>query len=410
MDVTPTLPPGRRGRILLITPRLPWPAHGGDRLRILRVAQAIATRHDITLLSLCQSAEELSVPPPSDSPFTEVHRVLLPKWRSWLSVLAALPDPRIALQTAYFRSAAMQRLVDRLAAGHDVVAAHLARTEAYIARLDKPSWVELTDAVSMTMSRAAGVAAGRSTLRTWLYSMEARRVQRLEHAVLQRCDLVSLISSLDKQQLIDGAAHIRAAVVVAPNGVSVPHAAPRHAGDRGRTIALLGRMDSIANRDAMWHFVRDIWPGVSSRAPNTVLHIVGHIDDADRQRLQVLSNITCHGVVPDLSTVLSHARIGVCPVRIGAGVQNKLLDYWAHGCAAITSPIGLEGLLARPGFEVEVASTDEEWIDHLVRLLHDNAAATRLATLGLQLALRSGWEAALAPLVEGVDALVQRQG
>ncbi len=71
-----------RRRILVLTPRDPYPTIGGDRLRIHRLARELSRHHDLTLLTLCRSERERRAPLPDDGVFKEVHRVVLPPWRS----------------------------------------------------------------------------------------------------------------------------------------------------------------------------------------------------------------------------------------------------------------------------------------------------------------------------------------
>jgi glycosyltransferase involved in cell wall biosynthesis len=402
--------PESRQRILLLAPRWPWPVNGGDRLRLLRLAEALALHHDVDLLCLCQTADEMQAPIPTPSPFREVHRVHLPRWRSWWNMLCALPRPALPLQVAYYRSAAFRGAVGRQLSrrSHGLVGCHLARVASYGLALGRPCWVELTDAVSLTMERAAGVALRRRDPRAWLYALEARRMRAFERSLAGQADLVSLISPMDAHHLSAGAVASRARVVVAPNGVTLPSGPLLPAGRRGASVALLGRMDSLANRDAMWFFADEVWPAVRAAAPSAQLHVVGHVGASDARRLHDVPGVTVHGVVAQLATVLRHVRVGVCPVRFGAGMQNKLLDYLAHGCAAVTTPVGLEGLDARPGEDVQVATDREEWIHELVRLLTDDGRATAIGEAGRAVARRHGWAASLQPLVDAVEQLLPR--
>lgn len=404
--ISPAATATRRGRILLLTPRWPYPVIGGDRLRIWHLARLLAQRHDITLLSLCQTHAEMDAMPPADGVFTAVHRVHLPRWRSWLQMAAALPTP-VPLQIAYYRSHPFRMAVDRLLPGHDLLACHLARTAPYAESKALPRWLEMTDAVSMTMRRAADNAAGPlPDLRRWIYRLEARRMLATERQLLDEFDLVSLVSGVDAQAL-GAAAHPRAQV--APNGVDLPSHALPPAGTRAPHIALVGRMDSLANRDALWFFVREVLPGVRAAVAAAELHVIGYIAPADRARLAGEPGVRVLGTVPRLEDALQHCRVGVCPVRIGAGVQNKVLDYLVHGLACISSSIGLEGISLTPGRDALRADTVDEWIAQTTRLLLDDECSTALSQHGAAWVRRHGdWQQAVGPLLDRVDALIDR--
>lgn len=402
MDVSPAGVHGPRRRILLLAPRWPWPVHGGDRLRLIRLAEAVAERHDITLLSACQSAAEMHAVVPEGAPFVRVHRIHWPTWRARLQAALGLlgPDP---LQAAYYDSPALDRAVETLLPEHDLLWCHLVRMWPHARHAKVPRWVEMTDAISLTMSRAAALYGPWQPMR-WLLSLESRRMVRLEREVAQEADLVSVVADLDQRHVAPQAAGNFA---VAGNGVDAPVDTGPPLGQRPHHIAMIGRMDSLANRDALWHFVREIMPAVRMRVPAAELQVIGHVAVQDARALQAIPGIRLHGTVPCLSTVLNHCRLGVCPVRLGAGVQNKLLDYMAHGLPAVSSPIGLEGLAARPGHEIVLASDVTDWITAVSGLLCEPEEGSRIGQAGRLMTRQSyQWPACLAKLLDRVDQLL----
>lgn len=397
----------RRRRILLLTPRWPYPVNGGDRLRIWHLAREVSQHHDITLLSLCQTEQEMDSSAPPDGVFASSHRVLLPKWRSWAQMLAALPT-RTPLQVAYYHSEPFRREVQRLEPTHDLVWCHLIRMAPYARQSALPQWLEMTDAISLTMSRAARARAWWSPGRL-PFLVEAARLRRWEGDAAHRFDLVTLVSAVDRDA-VAAQAHAPANLVVAANGVDAAPLAMPAPSRRAAGVALLGRMDSVANRDALRYFVRDIWPKVLAIEPSARLHVVGHVPVREARWLARVDGVQLHGVVPELATVLLHCRVGVCPVRVGAGIQNKLLDYMAHGLAAVTSPIGLEGLAGRPGTHLLLAESSADWVAAITRLLSDGPLADSIAREGQALVRQQHrWRESLSPAIGAVNNLLLRR-
>ncbi|MGM9488998.1 glycosyltransferase [Ideonella sp. YS5] len=393
----------RRRRILLLTPRWPYPITGGDRLRIWHLAREVSRLHELTLLSFCQTEAEMNSPLPADGVFSSVHRVLLPRWRSWAQMLMALPT-RSPLQVAYYRSAAFGQEVQRLEPTHDLLWCHLVRMAPYAAVGNRPRWLEMTDAISLTMSRAAQALSWWNPVRL-AFAMEAVRLRRLEIEAARRFDLVTVVSTVDRNA-IDVAAPASSKLVVAPNGVDAPSLPTSRVGGRALGVAFLGRMDSVANRDALRYFTREVWPAVLAIEPQARLHVIGHVPAREAARLGRQDGVLLHGIVPDLGPVLAQCRVGVCPVRIGAGVQNKLLDYMAHGLAAVTSPIGLEGLDAVPGRHLLVAEKTGDWVAAITVLLQDDRVADSIAREGQALVqLTRRWPESLSPALHAVDRL-----
>jgi glycosyltransferase involved in cell wall biosynthesis len=391
----------RKPRILLIAPRYPFPPIGGDRLRLHHLARMLSTRFDLTLASLCDT-DPSTLPPPPAGIYTTVHCVYLPAWRSWANCAAAMfgSDP---LQVAYFHSDAFAALIDRLAPGHDAVLAHLIRTAPYAAQLQLPHVLEMTDAISMNMVRS-GRYPNPWSLRHWLYRIEADRVARFERAALEQFDLVSVVSPVDKAHLLGQANEASHHVMVVPNGVEE---SPAIRIGPTSDIVFVGNLASLQNQDALWFFVREVLPGVRQEIPSARLRVIGPLPPAQRRALGRQPGVCVLGQVESLAAAIDGAVLGVCPVRIGAGMQNKLLDYLAHGLPAITSLVGLEGIEATPSEHLLFANSPQQWIGEVVRVLKAPASFAAMAALGRQLVReRYGWAAGTAEMLERMSALI----
>ena len=103
----------RRAKILVLTPRFPYPPVGGDKLRIYNLCKYLARDCDLTLLSLCASRDEMGVPVPEDGVFLHVERVYQSKLRSAAGCLATIPT-RIPFQVGYYYNAEFARRLESL--------------------------------------------------------------------------------------------------------------------------------------------------------------------------------------------------------------------------------------------------------------------------------------------------------
>jgi glycosyltransferase involved in cell wall biosynthesis len=401
----------RRPRILVLTPRDPYPVIGGDRLRIHRLARALARRYELTLLTFCESERERSAAPPDDGVFARVHRVVQPAWRSWLNALAALPG-REPLQVAYYRSDAFAAAVSSLAPEHDAVLAHLVRTAGYARGAPALRILEMTDAISMSMQRVASARAHYLDPRRLAYALDARRLPVYERRVAAEFEIVSLASEADRAFLFGAADTVDERIMVVPNGVDLPHREPPAQSSRQPgEIAFVGNLASLQNFDAAWFFARRVLPLVRARRPDALLRIIGPLRPGAARRFAALSGVRVEGVAPSLEAALATARVGICPVRVGAGMQNKVLDYFAHRLAVVCSPIALRGLNApRADEHVLIADTPGEWAAQVIRLLDDEALAQRLADAGRALAgERFRWDRCVLPLLVRIEGLLEQR-
>jgi glycosyltransferase involved in cell wall biosynthesis len=389
-------------RLLVLTPRFPYPVVGGDRLRIYQVCKALSERFSLTLLSLSETDTEMNMPLPTDGVFDRVERVLLTRYRSYLNTLLAVVGST-PLQVAYYRSAAFASAVKRLLPHHDGVLSHLIRCAEYAKGSSKPRILEMTDAISLNYERVRQLknAGG---LKASVYRLEATRLLTYERQIVEDFDLSVLVSETDKAHLV-GAEHEK--VMVCSNGVALDHLPFKDRRDSKPVIVYIGNMTSVQNMDACLYFARDVMPLVSQCLKAT-FRVVGRISDSDAAKLRAFANVEVTGPVDDMAVAVQDARIGVCPVRLAAGVQNKVLEYMALGLPVVTSSIGLEGFAAQPEQDLLVADNPQGYAEAIARLWNDDALMRQLASNGhAYVNAHHQWGSRLAPMVERVAALLE---
>lgn len=348
-------------RVLVVTPRIPYPVVGGDKLRIYEICRELSRHAEITLLTLCETAEELRTPLPEDI-FTRVHKVLLPKWRSYLGTVRALITGR-PLQLGYFWSAELKVAVRREATRHDVVVGHLIRVADYLEDLACPVALELTDAISLSYRRVK--ESGQRSLRSFLYGIELDRLRRREAQAISRFPLVSFVARVDAEYL--AGCPLPERVIVAGNGVSAVGSVLDVSAPSIRAVAFIGNMSSLPNQDAVAWFAMEALPLLREHGPY-IFRVVGPLPPAFRARLEKIPGVDVLGQVPSVADAVVGCYAAVCPVRVGAGVQNKLLEYMSFGLPAVSTSNSLLGLDAVPNVHVRVADDPRSFAGELVTL------------------------------------------
>jgi glycosyltransferase involved in cell wall biosynthesis len=370
-----------KGRLLVLTPRFPYPTIGGDRIRILHMCKALSREFELTLLSMCETRDEMSFEP-YDGLFKHIWRVHLPRWRSYLNTLRALPGSR-PLQLAYYDCPAFRERVEILLPYHDAVVAHLIRTGQYVLNSSIPRVLEMTDAISMNYQRVRQTI-GYHSWKKLVYRVEQARLYRYETEVVSRFDRVWLTANADRR-FVDPAGECDIDVI--PNGTDLeflPFRPPVH---DANTIVFIGNMVSAQNQDACRYFIRNILPLVRAKAP-VVFRIAGNAPEGVRRRFAKYDGVELTGRIERIFDGVDGAFCGVCPVRAAAGVQNKILEYLALGLPCVTSPLGLGGVDARPDREVLLYHNAEEAANHILRLYSDADLRLSLAQAGRELVER----------------------
>lgn len=391
-----------RSRLLVITSRFPYPVVGGDRLRLHRMCVELAKDHRLTLLSLCDDPAELTAEVPDDGVFAEVERYYLPTWRSWLNSLLAIPT-RTPLQVAYYRSGPFVARARELAASHDGVLAHLIRTGAAIADLPGPKFLELTDAISLNYERAKS-ASRRHWFdpRTIAYRIETGRLKPFEQQIVARFDRSFLVSGVDLDYLFGPDDPRRSRVLVCGNGADVA-SLPYGFAPHGTDVAFIGNLKSLQNYDAALFFATDVLPLIRAERPEVRFRVVGRIDEARAATLAGYDGVDVVGEVDDVAAAVAGSGAGVAPLRIGAGIQNKVLEYFALGLPCVSTTLALEGFGAEDGRELLVADTPAQLARAVLQVLADRQAAEGMAAAGrAYVEQHHSWAQVLAPLRQAV--------
>lgn len=393
-------------KILILTPRFPYPVIGGDRLRIYYICRELSKDYDLTLLSLCESSEEMAMKIPNDGVFNSVERVFLPKWKSYLNCLFSLPSKK-PLQIAYYSSPTFNKKLNELIFQHDLALAHLIRTGHYLKGKNIPKVLEMTDAISMNYERV-GVIAKSAGLKNLVYSLEQSRLKKYEMEISPDFDLSVLVSQVDKDYLFPKPSSARDRVLVCSNGVNFD-ALPYCYQPNGKTIVFIGNMTSVQNLDAARWFAKFVMPELAKHG-DYQFKVIGRIKEQIRIELNSYPNTIATGGVENVSDAAQGAIAGVCPMRLGAGVQNKVLEYMALGMPAVTSRIGLEGIEASVGKDLLVADTVEEYVSIIKRVSADFEYAKSVGLSGNSYVHGvHTWNGKLEPLLKSIRNLLKQR-
>jgi glycosyltransferase involved in cell wall biosynthesis len=392
----------KRHRILVITPRYPYPVVGGDRLRIYEICRELSRYHELTLLSLCESRSELNARLPCDGIFSNIERVFLPKWRSILNVLMAIPT-NIPLQIAYYKSDKFAEKLTALLPSHDLSFAHLIRTGEYLRSKNTPKILEMTDAISMNYQRVRLLNARRG-IRSWIYRFEVNRLTNYERKIVTDFSGVILVSDIDRDFVLQG--RVLENVIVSSNGVNLDLLPFKERNNSSPVAVFIGNMTSIQNLDACYYFAEEILPIVRLKI-DCRFRVVGRINKRDARRLGGIDGVDVIGGVKDVAEAVLDARVGVAPVRLGAGVQNKVLEYMALGLPVITTSIALEGIQAKVGRDLLVANLPDEFASQLSMLWGNEALRNELShNARAYVKCHHSWSERLDPIVKLVDQIV----
>ncbi|MET0661211.1 MAG: glycosyltransferase [Steroidobacteraceae bacterium] len=153
----------------------------------------------------------------------------------------------------------------------------------------------------------------------------ARKVARLENALVRHTDLLTTITAEDRA-LLGGELSSDCVVTLTP-GYDGPLVRTRSIdADTPRRVLIVGSFRWIVKQENLTRFVELADP-VLHRS-GIELHVVGDVPDELRAQLEPRCHATVfHGFVSDLTAIAASARIAIVPEHIGGGFKLKFLDY-----------------------------------------------------------------------------------
>ncbi len=363
-------------RILYITPYLP----SSVRIRPLGFIRELWQRHAITLVALVHPQAERRFLDEVRPYCQAVYPLTLERSAALTRCLLSLPT-MTPLSVAYTHSAQMRRTVRELGrrGGYDLVHIEFARAAPLITELEGTGLPRIYDAVdSMTLASARTFRASHSPLRKALAALEWFKFRRFEAWAVRQFDHVLVSSPADRQALTDLAPEVPISVL--PNGVDTAYFAPRQIGGSAEplTIAFLARLSYHANVSSILHFYRHILPLIRAKYPHVRLLLIGRDPAPAIQALAADPYVKITGYVPDVRPYLARATVSISPMRIGAGISNKVLESMAMGLPVVATSLAAGALAVEHDRELLIADDPADFADMVIALLSSPRLRARL--------------------------------
>ena len=229
-------------------------------------------------------------------------------------------------------------------------------------------------------------------------------MRKLERELPKWTRAVAMVSRAEAE-VFDSFAGAGTATVAA-NGVDLEYfhlaaGLPAVGKTAGKPVAIfVGAMDYRPNVDAVAWFAREMWPTIRAKWPEAEFRIVGRKPSPEVQCLAELPGVKVLGGVPDVRPFVAEASVVVAPMRLGRGIQNKVLEAMAMGKAVIVAPPALAALKAEPGVHLLAATTPQEWVEAVCGLFANPDRCRELGAAAREFVdAHHHWETCLEPLM-----------
>jgi glycosyltransferase involved in cell wall biosynthesis len=374
-----------RKKVLFLNFRFPYPLSGGDRLKSYHLLQHLSGIADVDLI--CLDAWNSGY----GANLAEIKKIVknvtvvpFKHTAAWARVFFTLPT-KTPVEYGYYDSPQMQEAVDKaLASNHyDLIVCFFLRTAIYVKHVvDIPKLLVAEDQRLLMQERSSEKFS--FTGEYFVRANDAKKLRAYEPEMMRNFDLVTFVAKPDMEGVLSLDPNIPSMIVT--NGVDTDRL-QYSVHKRENAILYAGVLSVYHNKNMVERLAKKILPRIRKASPDTRLYIVGKDPDTDmRILIGDTDGAELHSNVPDVMPFYERAAIFVHPQVTGSGIQNKLLEALALGCAVVTTPVGASGIEGlRDGVNALIRTTDDEMARAAIDLLDNETLRTTLAENGRKL-------------------------
>jgi len=239
-------------------------------------------------------------------------------------------------------------------------------------------WIQdLGDSMILQMRRQSKKASSFKQSAALLWRL--LRETRFEYDMVQKAASTIFVAEED------AALHRKVSfqIHIIPNGVDTDYFNPDIVNPIGSEIPYLvftGHMNFPPNQDAAAHFANNIFPMIQKKIPHLGFKIVGADPTPEVLDLAKNDGVEVTGFVDDVRPYLRSAAAFVCPMRMGSGIKNKLLEAMAMNLPVVASSLAVAGIEGFPRETIAVEDAPLRFAEKCVDFVVSKISTKRTTT------------------------------
>lgn len=317
-------------KILIITPRYPFPILGGDKDRFFGIANTLAKKKKIDVVCISDKYY------PEDKLISKLSykikifkiNLIVRIINSFFFLLKGNP-----LQVSFYYSKTAKTYIQNKIYEYDAVIFHGIRSAQYLPNYFKGKKIlEMTDLISLNFKKIYKKMPYYNPLK-YLYFIESLLIKKYENNICKKFDKIILISKNDL--LEEKNIPFKKKIIIIPSGTSINKKTYKFH-NKNFKIIFLGNIKYYPNKIACYNFAKKIMPKINNYFKEIEFHIIGKINLIDKFILEQNSKIKIYGPVNNIKKILKSAICGVNNVDISTGFQTKVLNYMSYGLPTLS--------------------------------------------------------------------------
>jgi polysaccharide biosynthesis protein PslH len=376
-------------KLFVLLSRVPFPLEKGDKLRAYHQIRLLAKKHEVYLF--CLSDAEVSDEARKEL-LSIVHHfeiVKLSKFLIGINLIKGLFSSK-PFQVHYFYQIHIQRKITRILNSYapDHIYCQLIRCSEYVKNYHGcRKTIDYMDALNAGHRRRIDSS---KPIMKMLLREESKRLVAYENLVFDYFENQTIISRQDQQLIYH---EQRNKIVVVQNGVDTDFFHSNNSANRKYDLVFTGNMSYAPNIDGARRLVLEILPILQKANPNISVLIAGASPVNEVLELGNSNGVTVSGWMDDIRDAYNSARVFVAPMRIGSGLQNKILEGMSMGLPCVTTSLVANAFETNQRTALVVADSNADIANEILSLLNNNERSLSLAKLGEEMVKTSfSWQ------------------
>ncbi len=258
----------------------------------------------------------------------------------------------------------------------DIIIFQTVRTYFYFKNINHNNkYSFLVDAISNNYNAALNYVDFKTKV---IYKNELKKLLNVERDMIENSKKTFFVSNRDIKWEEKKGINTKNCYSIL-NGVDLNYFEYKKPNLNSNYITFFGNMRTVANNDAALFLIKDIFPKVKKEIENAKIKIVGINPSKELLSYHNNKDIIITGKVDDIKKELYDSRIIVSPLRIGAGLQNKVLEAAALGIPQIVSDLVFEGISFFKKEEDILVSNTNEIVNTITNIFNNNKKLKKLS-------------------------------
>jgi glycosyltransferase involved in cell wall biosynthesis len=207
-----------------------------------------------------------------------------------------------------------------------------------------------------------------------------RKVYFEEFKAIYEADAVWMATSLERDLVVQMTGRPAKTVHAIPTIHPVSPQNPSYEERAG--IVFLGNYKHAPNADAIRYFMNDIYPLMRRSLPEAPLFIAGANPPREFLAYGSDKNARVTGFVEDHRALLSSCRVGIAPLRFGAGIRGKIGEYLGCHLPCVSTSLGAEGMELTPGKDILLADDPPTFAKNIIEVYNESVLWRSLSREG----------------------------